>query len=334
MEAFGISSLFIVGNGIITDIYPPSERGYAMGIFGIPPLVGPIIGPIIGGAVAGSLGWRSTFIVLTILGFLFFLLMFLLPETLPHHVFTTTVSKKLPNAKNPFPTPIFLAPWKPLLFWRHPGILTVTISSGLAFCCLYILLIVFPIVLADAYQFSELIIGICFLPFGAGAMVGSLIGGRVTDKLAIKYKCPEGGLIATIIGLLIMIPGLLVSGWILQYPKGNLPTLLIFNAFSGFGVTWAMPGVFSYAIMQKPMFAAAITGSLQSGEFILCAIAIFAGAALSQILGNGILFTGMAVLLFLSIIPLAFITRNGIRKAAAMAAPTPKDAELVEVAAK
>ena len=41
-------------------------------------------------------------------------------------------------------------------------------------------------------------------------MAGSLIGGRVTDKFNHKYKCTEGGLLAAIIGILAMQPGLLV----------------------------------------------------------------------------------------------------------------------------
>ena len=42
-------------------------------------------------------------------------------------------------------------------------------------------------------------------------MVGSIVGGRVTDKLSHKYKCTEGGLLASIIGILAMQPGLLVK---------------------------------------------------------------------------------------------------------------------------
>jgi predicted MFS family arabinose efflux permease len=65
--------------------------------------------------------------------------------------------------------------------------------------------------LSQEYGLDELKIGLCYLPFGLGAMVGSIVGGRVTDKLTHKYKCTEGGLLASIIGIIAMQPGVLVT---------------------------------------------------------------------------------------------------------------------------
>jgi MFS family permease len=140
MEAVGVSSLFIVGAGVIADTFPPAERGYAMGIFGIPPLVGPIIGPVVGGAIATAFSWRATFVFLAIVSFLLWILLILLvPETLPFLVFTRTIQKRLPDTANPFPKPHFMPPWMPFVFYKIPTIVTLTIASGLGFCCLCIL---------------------------------------------------------------------------------------------------------------------------------------------------------------------------------------------------
>jgi multidrug resistance protein len=77
------ASVQAVGAGTIADIWEPKERGKAMGIFYLGPLMGPFLAPIIGGALAQGLGWRSTQWFLVIYGgVLIVFLVFALPETL------------------------------------------------------------------------------------------------------------------------------------------------------------------------------------------------------------------------------------------------------------
>src|SRR5215831_2913664 len=44
-------------------VYPPNERGRAMGLFGFGIVLAPAIGPAIGGALVESFGWRSIFLL-------------------------------------------------------------------------------------------------------------------------------------------------------------------------------------------------------------------------------------------------------------------------------
>ncbi|QDS71117.1 hypothetical protein FKW77_009648 [Venturia effusa] len=77
------ASVQAVGAGTIADIWEPKERGRAMGLFYLGPLMGPFLAPIIGGALAEGLGWRSTQWFLVIYGgVLIIFLVFALPETL------------------------------------------------------------------------------------------------------------------------------------------------------------------------------------------------------------------------------------------------------------
>ncbi|VEU23125.1 DEKNAAC104159 [Brettanomyces naardenensis] len=79
------ASVQAVGAGTISDLYPVTERGTAMGIFYLGPLAGPLLAPIIGGAITSnkSFGWRGTQWFLVILSFCGLLLItFFLPETL------------------------------------------------------------------------------------------------------------------------------------------------------------------------------------------------------------------------------------------------------------
>ncbi|CAH6723786.1 quinidine resistance protein 3 [[Candida] jaroonii] len=77
------ASVQAVGAGTIADLYPPDQRGKAMGWYYLGPLMGPFLSPIIGGAVAEAWGWRATQWVLVIAaGMADFLIIFALPETL------------------------------------------------------------------------------------------------------------------------------------------------------------------------------------------------------------------------------------------------------------
>ena len=75
------ASVQVVGAGTIADIWEVQERGNAMGIFYLGPLMGPLLAPIVGGALAQALGWRSTQWFLAIYGgVLLVFLFFALPE--------------------------------------------------------------------------------------------------------------------------------------------------------------------------------------------------------------------------------------------------------------
>lgn len=84
MTGIGASSVQACGAGTVSDLYVQEERGTALGLFYLGPLLGPFISPILGGAVAGAWGWRATMWVMVIVcGLNVLLIIFLLPETLP-----------------------------------------------------------------------------------------------------------------------------------------------------------------------------------------------------------------------------------------------------------
>lgn len=71
------------GAATVADLYVPEERGAALGIFYLGPLLGPFLLPIIGGAVAQAWGWRATMWVMVIFcGANVVLILLFLPETL------------------------------------------------------------------------------------------------------------------------------------------------------------------------------------------------------------------------------------------------------------
>src|SRR5262249_3842231 len=73
LQAAG-SALIMANNfALVTALFPPEERGRAMGIAGgAISAIGYTMGPVIGGLLTYSLGWRSNFFLSVLLAFLGF----------------------------------------------------------------------------------------------------------------------------------------------------------------------------------------------------------------------------------------------------------------------
>jgi EmrB/QacA subfamily drug resistance transporter len=74
VQAIGAGSLMPTSMTIVTNIYPSSERGRAIGIWGIGFMVAPAIGPTVGGVITEWIEWRAIFGVNLPIGLLCMLL--------------------------------------------------------------------------------------------------------------------------------------------------------------------------------------------------------------------------------------------------------------------
>ena len=63
VQGFGAVVIQALGAAIITEVFPASERGRALGIIGSVVAVGLSMGPAIGGILIGTVGWRSIFLI-------------------------------------------------------------------------------------------------------------------------------------------------------------------------------------------------------------------------------------------------------------------------------
>jgi EmrB/QacA subfamily drug resistance transporter len=74
VEGAGAAMIFGTGTAILTSVFPPQERGRALGINVAAVYLGLSLGPTIGGLLTQELGWRSVFLVNVPLGTLIFIL--------------------------------------------------------------------------------------------------------------------------------------------------------------------------------------------------------------------------------------------------------------------
>jgi EmrB/QacA subfamily drug resistance transporter len=63
LQALGGGAISPTGMAMITEAFPKSERGKALGIWGMGIMVGPALGPTLGGYLTHTFGWRSIFLV-------------------------------------------------------------------------------------------------------------------------------------------------------------------------------------------------------------------------------------------------------------------------------
>jgi EmrB/QacA subfamily drug resistance transporter len=63
LQGLGAVLTQALGSAIVTEIFPPSERGRALGLIGSTVSVGIALGPPLGGLLIGLAGWQSIFLV-------------------------------------------------------------------------------------------------------------------------------------------------------------------------------------------------------------------------------------------------------------------------------
>ncbi len=63
LQAIGAAMVMALGTAIVTETFPPGERGKALGIIGMTVSIGVIAGPTIGGIILQSLTWHWLFFV-------------------------------------------------------------------------------------------------------------------------------------------------------------------------------------------------------------------------------------------------------------------------------
>ncbi|MGZ7210524.1 MAG: MFS transporter [Methanobacterium sp.] len=76
LQGIGSAMIFVTGLAILTSVFPPMERGNAIGISITSVYLGLVLGPVLGGFLTQYLGWRSIFYLLIPLGFLVIVLIF------------------------------------------------------------------------------------------------------------------------------------------------------------------------------------------------------------------------------------------------------------------
>ncbi|KAF7896088.1 hypothetical protein EAF00_006103 [Botryotinia globosa] len=322
------ASVLAISAGTIADIWEPKERGRAIGIFFLGPMLGPLLAPIIGGA-----SWRSTQWFQNIYGgVLSILLLFYLPETLARRA---PVVEELADGNitshrpsfDPLPTSpsiqhamkrvvsIIDRPKILLGYLRFPAVLVTVYIGSITFGSLYILNIAIQKTFGEEpYNFSEIIVGLTYIPGSLGYIVAGFVGRKWSDAIMHREARAAGRFDES--GKLILRPedrmreNVLLAAAI--YPAGLLwfgctaekevhgIVPLIANFFFGFGTMI----VFSTATTMLPEFlpnrsSSGVAVSTFVRTIFSCVGSVIAQPLL-QAIGDGWLFTILAIIGWIS----------------------------------
>ncbi|EPE09936.1 major facilitator superfamily transporter multidrug resistance [Ophiostoma piceae UAMH 11346] len=206
----GGSACMTLGGACISDLFPIEERGLALSLWTIGPLVGPSVGPIAGAWIAQTIGWRWDFWIVLIPGAINTIVMAVFSTETSHQVLirrkVNRLAKELgrddlrscyedPN-KPRAPTRQLLLQGlvRPLkLLFKSPVLFVISLYIAFAYGVLYLLFNTIPMVFQDGYGWSTGITGLVYIPMGLGYCAGLVVFARVSDRTVVRLTKNNGG---------------------------------------------------------------------------------------------------------------------------------------------
>ncbi|OJJ02228.1 hypothetical protein ASPVEDRAFT_131428 [Aspergillus versicolor CBS 583.65] len=185
-----------IGGGTVTDVTPPAQRGKAMALFTMGPILGPVLGPIVGGFVSEYAGWRWTLrIILIMSGVIGAVTVVFMKETnatvllkqkaegLRKEAGNASTTAQVPRNESPGQMLLqaLIRPVKLLIL--SPIVLLVSLYTGLMFGLIFLLFTTFPSVFQGVYGFSPGPAGLAYLGLGIGMLLGLILFSILSDKL-------------------------------------------------------------------------------------------------------------------------------------------------------
>ncbi|OKL63716.1 hypothetical protein UA08_00013 [Talaromyces atroroseus] len=306
----GVACLTL-GGSIIGDLFRPDQRGFAIGMWNIGPLVGPTIGPLLGGFLAESIGWRYDFwIVLAASSAVTVLIAISTWET-SHKVLihrkTSRLQKELGQNRrlkscydgngslNQSTTQAIIAglirPVKMLVF--SPVVFFLSLYIAFMFGVVYLLYTTIPNVFEKSYGLSTSETGLVYIALGLGNVLGWLVVTFFSDKMVIRLAQTNHGIfepemrltISIYFGIFLPVT-LFWYGWSSFY-RVNLASTIISLIPYGFEIMGLFLPITTYLVDSHPIYAALALAANVILRSLVGALLPLAGPPMYAALGLG-----------------------------------------------
>ncbi|KAI0833706.1 MFS polyamine transporter [Trametes gibbosa] len=241
LAGLGGSAPLSVGGGVLGDLWKPEERGQAIALYSLAPLLGPVIGPTCGAWIAQKSTWRwvfwSTTIadgVVQILG-LFFLRETYAPILLEKKAEQMRQSLDPEKAQKREIRTVFDGQdrhrsWKQIvkkalirpfvLFYHEPIVQLLGLYMAFVYGTLYLFLTTIPSIFEGVYRQSVGIAGLHYFALGVGLTGASQLNARMLDRVYKYFQEKNGGvgkpeyrLPSMVPGAFLLPAGLFITGW-------------------------------------------------------------------------------------------------------------------------
>ena len=238
LQAIGAAMLMSNSAAIITAIFPPKERGKALGLTGTVVALGSLTGPALGGILIGLAGWRSIFYINIPIGLIgFTAVLLILPKDVPSNdkesfdflgasSFTLGMILVLLGITNgeewgwsSFPILLSLVlgiaslllfvlterkvkhPMIDLSLFRNRPFLIGNLSGGLSFTAMFANNMILPFYLQGILHYKPAQVGMILMVFPIVMAIVAPISGNASDKFG-PLVLTTSGLVITGLGLL------------------------------------------------------------------------------------------------------------------------------------
>ncbi|KAL4927007.1 putative MFS transporter [Aspergillus undulatus] len=317
------TSFMVSGQTVLADIFEPEVRGTAVGFFMLGSVTGPAIGPCIGGVIVTFASWRYIYWLQTAMaGFGLILSLIFVPEV-QQEVSNTGLDNEKPNNKKKITLRYALSVFNPIRvfrMWLYPNIFFSHLTCGLLATYLYALLSSARTIFNPRFNLtSALVSGLFYLAPGAGFLVGSVLGGRLSDHTVKKYtqrrgyRLPQDRLNSGLIMLSLLLPGaILIYAWTLDQGVGGMPVPIIAGFIGGAGLMGSFNGLNTYAAEALPKYRQEVISGKYIIQYIFSAGASALVVPLIDKIGVGWTFTISACFTLTGAVLVLIIARFGI----------------------
>lgn len=217
-----------------------------------------------------------------------------------------------PTLRDVNPLPVMIS------IWRVPSNTLVLVCSGFLFAAQYTIVYTCSVTLAaEPYSYNPLHIGLVILAFGIGNMTGSLVGGRISDRVLKRLTARNGGkstpemrLKAAFSGMPLMIASFLVYAWTMDF-KTHIAGPVVALFFGGFSILFVYSNTLAYLVDANPGKSSSAVGNNSMVRGVCACVMSQIALPILHAIGDGGLYTLFAGLLTLSCCGLVLVSFKG-----------------------
>ena len=261
----GLSSAgsVVISRAVATDLYRGREMTRFFGLLMTINGIAPIISPILGSLLLEYISWKGVFVFLALIGVVVLFFCFRLKESL-------SVENRLQGSI--FATfSTFGVIIKNRLFMSYVGIESFLLGAMFAYIAAS------PFILQSFYGLSAFIFSLCFGANGAALVIGSNVGGKMSNGKALAI-----GVLGFVVVALYTIAVLIIQPYWLFVEIGFFAMLLLM------GMTF--PAISTLAMESERQYAGSASALLGFAPFFL-------GGVVSPLVGIGNIFYSTALVI-------------------------------------
>lgn len=249
-QAFGACTGPMIARAIVRDLYQKKKAAQVLSTLMIVMAIAPIAGPLIGGQLIQISTWHSIFWLLTLIGVVILLSIFLLPET---HFPEKRVNLQIKN--------IFATYYKLL---SHRQFMRYTLCVTFFYVAVYTFIVDSPFVYITFYGIGEQYYGWLFAINIVGIMTLSVLNRYLVTQYSLNFLLRSSTMIA-MAALVILV---LLFNWHIGGVYSIITMLFIFFSMNGIIAACTTAAALDL-VPEIAGSASALIGSLQYGSGII-----------------------------------------------------------------